>query len=112
MKKIKARCKTLIVGVMTDVCVKQYKGKYPLMSQEQRIELIKSISYVDKAIFQNEFDYGFFVMMNKEYWGKDFLIFDSYEHKRKGADYLIKRTKGISSTLIKKNYAGANNSKY
>lgn len=46
----------LIVGVIDDECVKSYKGRYPIFSLRERIEIISSISFVDMAVPQYERD--------------------------------------------------------
>ena len=48
----KAMCDKLIVGVYTDDLVR-YKQKKPLIPFEERIEIIRSIRYVDEAVPQN-----------------------------------------------------------
>jgi len=42
----------LIVGVSTDECVKKEKGKIPVIPYEQRVEIVRSIKYVDCVIPQ------------------------------------------------------------
>ncbi|QSX09591.1 adenylyltransferase/cytidyltransferase family protein [Alkalibacter rhizosphaerae] len=56
IKNAKALCDHLIVGVNTDELVKEYKGKVPVISFEQRLEIIGSIKYVDEAIAQTNLD--------------------------------------------------------
>ncbi len=97
-----AQCNILNIGIMSDECVEKYKGKRPIMSQIQRMELIKSIKGVQWVYLQNsfEFDEKWLLTLMKIH-GKNFVVFDSDEHKRKGADIIIPRTKGISSTQYK-----------
>jgi glycerol-3-phosphate cytidylyltransferase len=53
LKKAKSLCDKLIVGVSTDNLVKKYKNKYPIISQKERIEVVKNNRYVDYVISQN-----------------------------------------------------------
>jgi cytidyltransferase-like protein len=104
LEECKKHCNKLIVGVMTDESVYMYKGKYPLMSQVDRFRLLTAISFVDHGMFQASFNYPDFVMHLKQSYGKDFLIFDSEEHKREGADIIIPRTEGVSSTQFRETH--------
>ncbi len=101
IKQAKEQCKSLIVGIMSDECVKEYKGKYPLMSQNQRMELVRNLRCVDSVHLQNTFQFDHHVLRLKEFYGKKLTIFDSEEHNRQGADIYLKRTEGISSTQYK-----------
>ena len=56
LKRAKARCKYLIVGVSTDALTKEYKKKTPIIPFEDRIEIVKSIVYVDQVIPQTTMD--------------------------------------------------------
>ncbi len=53
LKKSKSLCDKLIVGVSSDKLVKKYKNKYPVISQKERIEVVKSNKYVDYVVSQN-----------------------------------------------------------
>lgn len=96
------KCRILIVGVMTDESVKKYKKHAPIMDMHTRAEVIKSIRYVKQVIFQDSFEYPHHLFCIKDFWGKDFVIFDSDEHQRAGADIIIPRVKDISSSLFRK----------
>lgn len=50
LRNAKVLCDKLIVGVSTDKLVFQYKKKYPVISFEERIEIVRSIGCVDCAI--------------------------------------------------------------
>jgi len=97
-----AKCDILNVGVMSDECVRKYKGKSPIMSDFDRMELVKSIKGVQWVYLQNsfEFDEQWLLTLMKMH-GKNFVIFDTEEHRRKGADIIIPKTPGISSTMYK-----------
>ena len=53
LKKAKSLCDKLIVGASTDRLVKKYKNKYPVLKHKERIEVVKSIKYVDYVVSQN-----------------------------------------------------------
>ncbi len=55
------------------------------------------------TILQRDFEFPHHVLTLKNFWKDRFIIFDSEEHRRKGHDILIPRTKGISSTKIREN---------
>lgn len=55
LKNAKGMCDKLIVGVTVDDLV-QYKGKQALIPFEDRIEIVRSIKYVDAAVPQYDMD--------------------------------------------------------
>lgn len=52
LKRTKELCDYLIVGVSTDELIIESKGLSPLIPFEERISIVKAISYVDEAIPQ------------------------------------------------------------
>ena len=56
LRKAKENCDYLIVGVSTDELVQEYKNKRPIITFDQRIEIIKSIKYVDEVVVQKDRD--------------------------------------------------------
>jgi len=57
LKRAKKLGDYLIVGIVSDISVKEKKGKErPIQNQKDRINIMKSIIYVDKVIIQKEFD--------------------------------------------------------
>ena len=55
LKNAKGMCDKLIVGVTIDELVK-YKGKQAMIPFEDRIEIVRSIKYVDAAVPQYDMD--------------------------------------------------------
>ena len=55
LKNAKGMCDKLIVGVTVDELV-AYKGKKAMIPFEDRIEIIRSIKYVDAAVPQHDMD--------------------------------------------------------
>ncbi len=95
LKKCREKCDYLVVAIMSDDCVEKYKGKRPLMNQQERMELVGNLRMADEVTIQDSFEFpeSVFHMHN--------IIFDSVEHRRVGSDFVFCRTEGISSTLIK-----------
>ena len=56
LRNAKSMCDKLVVGVSTDKLVKKYKNKMPVIPFNDRIEMIKSIKYVDAVIPQEDMD--------------------------------------------------------
>lgn len=50
IKNAKSRCDYLIVGVNTDQLVYEYKGKNTIVPLEERMEIVRSIRYVDEVM--------------------------------------------------------------
>lgn len=55
LKNAKGMCDRLVVGVTTDELVK-YKGKDPIISFDERVEIVRSIKYVDTVVAQENMD--------------------------------------------------------
>ena len=92
LKKSKEMCDFLIVGVSTDEVVQNYKHKVPVIPFRERMEIVKSIRYVDQVVPQLSMD---------DWKGSD--LYNDYEVKFKeiGVDIVyISHTKGISSSKI------------
>lgn len=111
LKKAKEQCDYLIVGVSTDELVEEYKNKVPVIPFEERIEIVKSIKYVDEVVPQINRDkylaweeIKFDVMFVGDDW-KGNKLFEELEIKLKfeGIDIVyFPYTKGTSSTILRK----------
>ena len=55
LKNAKSMCDKLIIGVTTDDLV-LYKGKRAIIPFQDRLEIVRSIKYVDAAIPQKDMD--------------------------------------------------------
>lgn len=104
LKRLKSMADTVIVAVSTDEFNLQ-KNKRTIIPFEQRIKIVESIQYVDKAIPEISWDqktsdiekYNVDIFaIGKDWEGKFDFLSDYCE-----VVYLT-RTKGISSTEIKK----------
>jgi glycerol-3-phosphate cytidylyltransferase len=103
-------CDQLIVGVTTDELV-SYKGKKPVIPFQERLEIVRSIKYVDAAISQPDMDkfkawekLKFNILFVGDDWFKD-PKWEEIESKFKEVGVRViyfPYTKGTSSTLINK----------
>ena len=90
----------VIVALTSDDQVKKYKGYKPELNFSQRKEILKSIIYVNKVIKSNW-------MIDEKFLKKhkiDFVVHgnDNSNKIKKEKMIIFKRTKGISSSLIRK----------
>lgn len=109
LKRAKEQCEFLIVGVSTDELVMQYKNKTPIISYENRIQIIDAIKYVDQVVPQTSMDklvawktLKFNALFHGDDW-KGSNIYNQYmeEFANVGVDVVfIPHTEGISSTLL------------
>ena len=110
LKNAKGMCDKLIVGVTTDDLV-TYKGKRPMIPFEDRIEIVRSIKYVDAAVPQEDMDK---LLMCKKLKASRLFVGDDWFNTDKWKEYekdfaeagieiiYFPYTKGVSSTLIAK----------
>lgn len=56
LRRAKAECDRLIVGVTTDELSFTRKGKYPIVPFEERLAIIESLRCVDQAVPQEHMD--------------------------------------------------------
>ena len=90
----------VIVALTSDAQVKKHKGYMPELNFSQRKEILKSIIYVNKIIKSNW-------MIDEKFLEKhkiDFVVHgnDNSNKIKKEKMIIFKRTKGISSSLIRK----------
>ncbi len=108
LRRAKECCEFLIVGVSVDELV-AYKNKRAVIPFKERIEIVRSIKYVDMAVPQENMDkiqavekYKFDVMFVGSDW-KDTEKWNEIELQMsgRGVDVVyFPYTKGTSSTLI------------
>ena len=110
LKNAKGLCDKLIVGVTVDELV-TYKGKRAMIPFEDRIEIVRSIQYVDAAVPQYNMDKlemckklgASILFVGDDWYGSE--KWQSYEKEFQAAGIKIvyfPYTKGISSTQITK----------
>ena len=56
IRRAKAQCEYLIVGVTTDELCLSRKNKVPIIPQEERVAIVEAIRYVDKVVLQSDMD--------------------------------------------------------
>lgn len=110
LKNAKGLCDKLIVGVTVDELV-SYKGKKSMIPFEDRIEIVRSIKYVDAAVPQYDMDkltackkLGAQVLFVGDDWYNT-PKWNDFEKQFKEAGIKIiyfPYTKGTSSTQIRK----------
>lgn len=108
LKNAKGMCDKLIVGVTTDELV-LYKGKRAVISFSERLEIVRSIKYVDAVVPQEDMDKLTMckkLKANVLFVGDDWYAsekWENYEKEFKACGISIvyfPYTKGISSTLL------------
>jgi len=111
LRSAKSMCDHLIVAVSTDELIQSNKNKKPVIPFDSRIEIIKSIRYVDTAIPQSNIDkYAAYekLKFNTLFVGDDWKGSDSwnvYEEKFKTVGVNIiyfPYTQCISSSKLRK----------
>lgn len=108
LKNAKGMCDKLIVGVTVDELV-AYKGKKAMIPFEDRIEIVRSIKYVDAAVPQHDMDK---LAACKKLGARILFVGDDWYATEKWQEYekefekegiriiYFPYTKGVSSTII------------
>lgn len=109
IKAAKEKCDYLIVGVSTDELVRQEKHKTPVITYDERKEIISAIKYVDLVVPQSDKNklgawkkYHFNKMFVGDDW-KGTKAWNEYEKQFKslGVEIIyLPHTDGISSTKL------------
>ena len=110
LKRAKEQCEYLIVGVTTDELCMKRKGKYPIICEKDRREIVQSVKYVDKVVPQTDMDkikpvieYG----VDAVFVGSDWKGTPSWnEYEKKFAEVhcsvvYLDHTDGISSSILR-----------
>ncbi len=117
LKNAKKHCDKLIVGVTSDEAA-QYKNKKPFISQEERMEIVSSIKYVDEVVLQDDLDkikawhkYHYDVLFVGSDWqGTDKWNKYEEELEKVGAKVIyLPYTKTTSSTILQQTIKNFNN---
>ena len=109
LRKAKAQCNHLIVGVTLDEVVQQYKDKTPIIPFEERMQIVGAIKYVDEVVPQVSMDkmeawkrLHFDVMFHGNDW-QGSTMYDKIvdDFKAVGVDVVfLPHTDGISSSKL------------
>lgn len=118
LRRAKALGDKLIVALNTDEFVKEYKGKKPIMSLDERAAIIENCEYVDATIVNEDEGYTTIVnilpdiiVIGSDWLNKDYLkqidpedqLNDAYSTLGKLLSIIyVPYTEGMSSTEIKK----------
>lgn len=110
LKNAKSKCDILIVGVTTDEEVLRVKNRKPIIPFDERIELVKSIKYVDQVVAEHNTDkllawekLKFNVFCKGDDW-RGTEKYDMYEREFEKVNAKIEYfpyTKGTSSTILR-----------
>lgn len=110
LKRAKEQCEYLIVGVTSDELCYKRKKKYPIICEQDRVEIVNAIKYVDRVITQNNMDKFSVVKENKidvVFVGSDWKGTDSWNAYEKEFDKVgckvvyLEHTDGISSSILR-----------
>lgn len=110
LRRAKEICDYLIVGVTTDELCFARKHKYPVINERDRKEIVASIRYVDKVIYQinmNKIDIVKKFNVNVVFVGSDWKGTDSWNQYEKefhnvGCNVIyLSHTEGVSSTMLR-----------
>ena len=110
LKNAKGMCDKLVVGVTVDELV-AYKGKKAMIPFEDRIEIVRSIKYVDAAVPQYDMDKlaackklkARILFVGDDWYATEKWQEDERQFKEAGIEIVyFPYTKGVSSTQITK----------
>lgn len=110
LRQAKEQCETLIVGVTTDELCFKRKQKYPIICEQDRMEILRAIRYVDKVVRQEDMEkirpikkFGADVVFVGSDWkGTDAWNQYEKEFAEVGCSVVyLDHTDGISSTILR-----------
>ena len=119
IQRAKEQCEYLRVAVVSDELVMHFKGFYPTIPLEERMEILRSVRYVDEVVpildeisrlvewERRPFDCFF---SGDDYSGNAYWEWERQELRKKGSDIVFfPYTKEQSSTKIRKKMKGNQN---
>lgn len=110
LRRAKAQCETLIVGVTTDELCMKRKHKLPIINENDRMAIVEAIRYVDKVIPQKNMDKfevvkdlgADAVFVGSDWKGTDAWIQYEKEFATVGCEVVyLEHTEGISSSILR-----------
>ncbi len=110
LRRAKEQCDYLIVGVTTDDLCLRRKHKLPVIPENDRVEIVQAIRYVDQVVRQTDMDKFKAVQeyhVNKVFVGSDWKGTPSWDEYEKqfasvGCEVVyLDHTDGISSTILR-----------
>ena len=111
LKAAKKHCDYLVVGVTSDELSLKRKGKAPVIPLDERIEIIRSIRYVDDVVLQetmNKFEAWKRIRFDKMFVGSDWKGTEKWnnleiEFEKIGVEIVyFPYTENTSSTILRK----------
>lgn len=110
LKNARSRCDYLIVGVNSDELVEQYKNKCAIVPLEERMEIIRSLRYVDEVMRIDSLDKK--ISWKQKHYNVLFIGDDWRGHPRWEATKIemeqygvqtifLPHTEGTNSTLLR-----------
>lgn len=109
LRRAKEQCDYLIVGVSTDELVETYKHKTPVIPFSERVEIVKSIRYVDRVVPQTSLNktdawekLRFDAVFHGDDWKGSSMYIEVEKNLRQlGVDLVfLPHTDGTSSTML------------
>lgn len=109
IRRSRAQCDRLVVGVSSDELVESYKGHRPIIPFAERMEIVKSIKYVDEVVAQesmDKFEAWQRIRFHKLFHGSDWKgskMYNEVEEKLRAVGVEVVYfpcTTGTSSTLL------------
>ena len=110
IKNAKAHCDYLIVGVNSDELVQAYKSKTPVITAEDRAEILRSIKEVDECVVVDTLDKSEIasripfeaIFIGDDWKGNDRWSKTEEELDKLGIDVVfLPHTDGVSSTMLR-----------
>lgn len=110
LKRAKAQCDYLIVGVTTDVLCYARKGKYPIIPEADRMAIVAEMKCVDQVVPQEDMDklaavkkyHADAVFVGSDWKGTDAWNRYEKEFAEVGCTVVyLDHTEGISSTILR-----------
>lgn len=110
IRRAKEQCDRLIVGVTTDALCFARKNKYPIICEDERMEIVRSIRYVDEVVRQEDMNKvqavktlgADVVFVGSDWKGTEAWKVYEEEFAKEGCSVVyLEHTDGISSTILR-----------
>lgn len=106
----KELCEYLVVGVNSDILVQNYKHKTPVISEKERMEIVRNIKAVDKVVLAETLDkkiqydkIGFdAIFIGSDWRGNPRWETTKDEMRKVNVDVVfLPHTDGVTSTILR-----------
>lgn len=110
LRLAKEQCEYLIVAVGTDDFYRWRKKREPVMSYDERREIVAAIRYVNEVVPETDLDkiaaynaWHFDAMfVSEDHKGEDVYIKAEQDLRRLGVETIYMKRRGISSTALRR----------